>query len=60
MAGEQQSQPKKYSAQPAMVINPDHQYLARFKTEKGDFVVELAAKEVPSVVNNFVFLAPPR
>ena len=57
MTGEQEPQSKKYSTQPPMSINPNHQYLAKFKTQKGDFVVKLAAKEVPSIVNNFVFLA---
>ena len=49
--------PKRYSAPPAMVIDPQKRYTATFKTEKGDFVVELYADKVPRTVNNFVFLA---
>ena len=40
-----------------MTIDPDRRYLATFRSERGDFVVELAAKEAPRTVNNFVFLA---
>ncbi|MGC9468870.1 MAG: peptidylprolyl isomerase [Anaerolineae bacterium] len=46
-----------YPAKPAMVIDPTKQYLATFKTERGDIVVELFADKVPNTVNNFVFLA---
>jgi cyclophilin family peptidyl-prolyl cis-trans isomerase len=48
---------QKYSAPPAMVIDPKKRYTATFKTEKGDFVVELFADKAPQTVNNFVFLA---
>jgi cyclophilin family peptidyl-prolyl cis-trans isomerase len=48
---------KKYSAPPAMVIDPKKHYTATFKTEKGDFVIELLADQAPKTVNNFVFLA---
>ncbi len=40
-----------------MVIDPQKHYTATFKTEKGDFVVELYADKAPRTVNNFVFLA---
>ncbi len=40
-----------------MVIDPMKKYTATFKTEKGDFVVELYADKTPKTVNNFVFLA---
>ena len=46
-----------YSAPPPMVIDPKKKYTATFKTEKGDFVVELFADNVPKTVNNFVYLA---
>jgi len=49
--------PKRYSAPPEMIIDPQKHYTATFKTEKGDFVVELYADKVPRTVNNFVFLA---
>jgi cyclophilin family peptidyl-prolyl cis-trans isomerase len=48
---------KQYSTPPAMVIDPKKKYKATFKTEKGDFVVELFADKAPKTVNNFVFLA---
>ena len=48
---------KTYSSPPAMGIDPKNRYTAMFKTEKGDFEVELFADKVPKTVNNFVFLA---
>ena len=49
--------PKQYAAAPAMVIDPKKKYTATFKTEAGDFAVELFADKAPKTVNNFVFLA---
>lgn len=46
-----------YSGAPAMQIDTDKHYVATIKTEKGDIVVELFDDEVPTTVNNFVFLA---
>jgi peptidyl-prolyl cis-trans isomerase B (cyclophilin B) len=48
---------KKYSAPPAMAIDPNKKYSATFKTPRGEIVCELFAKEAPKTVNNFVFLA---
>ena len=48
---------KQYDSPPAMQIDPSKTYTATFKTERGDFVVELFAKEAPITVNNFVALA---
>lgn len=48
---------KQYAAAPPMVIDPKKKYKATFKTEKGDFVIELYADKAPKTVNNFVFLA---
>jgi cyclophilin family peptidyl-prolyl cis-trans isomerase len=48
---------KQYAAAPPMVIDPKKKYKATFKTEKGDFVIELFADKAPKTVNNFVFLA---
>jgi len=48
---------KQYAAPPEMVIDPTKSYTAVFKTDKGDFSVELFADKVPKTVNNFVFLA---
>jgi len=51
------SEPKTYSAPPAMVIDTDKAYTATIETEKGNIVLELFASDVPVTVNNFVFLA---
>jgi len=40
-----------------MVIDPKKKYKAKFKTSKGDILIELYADKVPNTVNNFVFLA---
>jgi cyclophilin family peptidyl-prolyl cis-trans isomerase len=48
---------KNYSAPPPMTIDPAKSYSATIKTSKGDFQVELFAKDAPNTVNNFVFLA---
>jgi cyclophilin family peptidyl-prolyl cis-trans isomerase len=48
---------KTYSSPPAMSIDPKKRYTATFKTEKGNFEVELFADRAPKTVNNFVFLA---
>ncbi|MFC2033067.1 peptidylprolyl isomerase [Chloroflexota bacterium] len=48
---------KTYDSPPAMTIDASKQYTAIIKTEKGDMVIELFAKDVPRTVNNFVFLA---
>jgi cyclophilin family peptidyl-prolyl cis-trans isomerase len=48
---------KQYSSPPAMVIDPKKRYSATFRTEVGDFEVELYADKAPKTVNNFVFLA---
>lgn len=48
---------KQYSKAQDMQLDPNKRYTATFHTAKGDFVVELFAKEAPLTVNNFVFLA---
>jgi len=48
---------KEYNSAPEMQIDPNKKYTAHFKTSKGDFDIELFAKEAPATVNNFVFLA---
>lgn len=48
---------KQYAAAPAMQINTDKRYIAHFKTNRGDFDIELYATKAPITVNNFVFLA---
>ncbi len=48
---------KRYSSPPAMQIDPNKSYVAHFKTSRGEFDIQLHAKEAPITVNNFVFLA---
>lgn len=42
---------------PAMEIDTNKSYTAKFTTTKGEFTVELFAKDAPITVNNFVFLS---
>lgn len=49
--------PRQYDAPPRMTIDPQKQYRATIKTEKGDIVLELDAENAPVTVNNFRFLA---
>jgi cyclophilin family peptidyl-prolyl cis-trans isomerase len=48
---------KQYSAPPAMVIDVKKRYSALFRTDAGEFEIELYADKAPKTVNNFVFLA---
>lgn len=48
---------KSWSKPPEMNIDSSKTYEAEFHTSKGDFTVELYAKDAPITVNNFVFLA---
>ncbi|HVT89308.1 MAG TPA: peptidylprolyl isomerase [Tepidisphaeraceae bacterium] len=49
--------PKQYSKPPAMSIDANKKYTAKFTTSRGDIVCDLFAKDAPMTVNNFVFLA---
>jgi peptidyl-prolyl cis-trans isomerase B (cyclophilin B) len=49
--------PKQYDKAPPMQIDPNKNYVAHFKTNKGEFDIQLHAKQAPITVNNFVFLA---
>jgi len=49
---------KRYNTAPSMQIDPAKSYQAIFHTSRGDFTVDLFAKDAPITVNNFVFLAP--
>ena len=47
-----------YDAPPPLTIDSDKSYKAIFVMENGgEFVIELAAKDAPKTVNNFVFLS---
>jgi len=48
---------KTYTSPPPMIIDTNKQYTAVIETNKGKLVLELFAKDVPKMVNNFVFLA---
>jgi len=47
----------KYTAPPAMMIDPQKTYKAEIRTNLGGFTVQLFADKAPVTVNNFVFLA---
>ncbi|HEX2619532.1 MAG TPA: peptidylprolyl isomerase [Phototrophicaceae bacterium] len=47
---------KQYTTPPAMQIDPKKRYVAHFKTNKGEFDIELFTAKAPITVNNFVFL----
>lgn len=55
-AGNSLTKKKMYTA-PQMTLDVTKKYTATLKTDAGDIVVMLAAKETPITVNNFVFLA---
>ena len=48
---------RRFSSPPERVIDPEKTYTATMKTDKGDIVLELAAKDAPNTVNNFVYLS---
>ena len=48
---------RSYTAPPPMTIDPNKTYKATVKTNKGDFTMDLYAKDAPQTVNSFVFLA---
>lgn len=49
--------PKSYVKPPEMVIDSKKEYQAVFKTDAGDFTIQLYASKAPITVNNFVFLS---
>ena len=48
---------RRFTKAPARVIDPARSYVAKIETDKGEITIELAAKDAPNTVNNFVFLA---
>lgn len=58
---EPEPEPKKetmsWDSPPAMEIDANKSYTAEFTTSKGNFTIELFAKDAPKTVNNFVFLS---
>jgi cyclophilin family peptidyl-prolyl cis-trans isomerase len=51
------SRPKHFDAAPPMTIDPAKTYTAKLSTSCGDITIALDAKNAPTSVNNFVFLA---
>ena len=49
--------PEQYAKPPDMTVDPNKAYSATIRTNHGEMTLELFASEVPSTVNNFVFLA---
>nr|WP_090573533.1 peptidylprolyl isomerase [Paenibacillus sp. OV219] len=49
--------PKQWKKMPEMSIDTAKTYSAVFKTNKGEFTVDLYAKDAPQTVNSFVFLS---
>ena len=48
---------RSFNSPPERVIDPDKSYTARLQTDKGEIVIDLAAKDAPNTVNNFVYLS---
>jgi peptidyl-prolyl cis-trans isomerase B (cyclophilin B) len=48
---------RSFKSAPERVIDPEKSYTARMTTDKGEIVIELAAKDAPNTVNNFVYLS---
>ena len=49
--------PTSWAKPPAMAVDQNQTYTATIKTNYGDIVVQLFAKDAPLTVNNFVFLS---
>jgi cyclophilin family peptidyl-prolyl cis-trans isomerase len=49
--------PKQWSKEPEMAIDPKKSYTAILHTDKGDITLALHVEKTPRTVNNFVFLA---
>ncbi len=56
-ASTEERRPKQWDQPPPMTIDPQKQYYATIRTEKGDIRIRLFADKAPKTVNNFVFLA---
>ena len=48
---------RQFSECPEMTVDPNKEYTATLKTEKGDIVIRLFADQAPITVNSFLFLA---
>ena len=48
---------RSFGSAPERYIDPEKTYVATMQTDRGDITIELAAKDAPETVNNFVFLS---
>jgi peptidyl-prolyl cis-trans isomerase B (cyclophilin B) len=48
---------RQFRSPPERVIDPEKSYTATIKTDRGDIVIDLATKDAPNTVNNFVYLS---
>jgi peptidyl-prolyl cis-trans isomerase B (cyclophilin B) len=48
---------RRFSQYPETVIDQNKRYVAKFQTSKGEITIELAGKDAPKTVNNFVYLS---
>ena len=48
---------RQFRSPPERVIDQGKRYTATMKTDRGDITIELAAKDAPDTVNNFVYLS---
>jgi peptidyl-prolyl cis-trans isomerase B (cyclophilin B) len=48
---------RQFSSPPERVIDPNKSYTAKINTDHGEITIDLAAKDAPNTVNNFVYLA---
>ncbi len=46
-----------FGSPPERVIDPEKNYVVTLETEHGNVTIELAAKDAPDTVNNFVYLS---
>src|SRR5687768_10936221 len=48
---------RQFKSAPERVIDESKTYVAKIETDKGNIEIELAAKDAPNTVNNFVYLS---
>ena len=48
---------RQFASCPPLTVQPNRQYIATLRTERGDIVIELFADKAPITVNSFIFLA---
>ncbi len=53
----ERSDKRNFSSAPQRVIDPEKSYVATLQTEHGNISIDLATKDAPDTVNNFVYLS---